>query len=244
MQLSNKIDQKQSEFLSTIKSISSKVVGRYVSRGAIPERERGDVEDSIIEKFVLKKEQIDNRFKGKSKRSTYYTAVINRMCCEVIRKEHKHWHVVTNNSDEEFHHYATVELDSAKQTYVNEELKRFNNSIMLFNGTHSKVLLFLKYYFDIPLQESIITEYAGYNNKEAVLKILGNRKGLSKAAVTERLAKLVLLVENRDIGGDAVRMWINKQINVLLNRMNGNNKRFHNKETIGIMLEMKFYRFY
>jgi len=243
MHHSNQLYTRQREFLKVIKSISSKVVARYVSKGVIPERERDDVERSIVEKFLIKKDKINSSFNGRAKITTYYTAVINRMCCEVIRQEQKHWYAVKDNEYISFPLVdATVSFDTAKQTLVREELNRLYNLIMLINGSHSKVLLFLKYYFDIPIQEDVIIDYTGCNKKEQALKILGYRKGLSKAVVTERLAELVLLVENKQVGGDAVRMWINKQIDTLVYRMNGGNKERHNKETIGIMLEMQFNR--
>jgi hypothetical protein len=91
MQLSNKSDkQEQNGFYQTLNHLINKVVMRHVSRGVIPTREQEDVKTSILEKFLLKQNKIDGSFQGKSKIATYYTAVINRMCAEVIRKEQKH----------------------------------------------------------------------------------------------------------------------------------------------------------
>lgn len=227
------------EFLQTIKALVTKVVSRYIARGVIPRREQKDVETSIIEKFLLKQDKINSAFQGKAKVTTYYIAVLNRMCAEVIRKEQKHWYAINDDEDNGLPQNATVSFDTAKSTLVQEELKRFHSSLMLFNGTADKFLLFLKYYYDIPLQEVEIANYAG-SKKEEAKQILAERGNLSKAMVNERLAELVSVVEGKDVGGDAVRMWINKHLNTLLNRLNGKNRSFHDKETIGLMLEMQY----
>ncbi|MFO7791262.1 MAG: hypothetical protein R6V32_11915 [Bacteroidales bacterium] len=237
---SNQLIQKeQNRFYNSVKEIITKVVVRYIARGVIPKREQQDVETAIIEKFLSKQDKIDNAFQGKAKKTTYYTAVINRMCAEIIRKEQNHWYAVNENNDSSFSHDRSLSFETEKQMLIQEELKRFRAGIMLFNGSQAKVLLFLKYYYDIPLQNSDVTNYAGSKDHEA-LKILGKRNNLSKAEVNSRLAQLVMLVENKNISGDAVRMWLNKQIDILLCRLNGKNKSFHNKETIGVMLEMQY----
>ncbi|ALO14652.1 hypothetical protein L21SP5_00985 [Salinivirga cyanobacteriivorans] len=239
MQYRNQLNKKVTEeFFDTLKELITKVVARYIARGAIPRREQADVETAIIEKFLLKQEQIDSAFQGKAKISTYYIAVINRMCAEVIRKEQKHWYSLNEHDDKKILADSTTYFDASKQTLVNEELKRFRATIMLFNGSSAKVLLFLKLYYDIPITTQEIRNYA--ENKTAkAQKIIEMRSELSKAELNQKLADLVLLVEGKKVGGDAVRMWINKQMDTLLCRLNGQNKSFHNKETIGLMLEMQ-----
>lgn len=240
MQYRNQLNKKVSEeYFNTLKGLITKVVARYIARGVIPRREQADVETAIIEKFLLKQEQIDSAFQGKAKVTTYYIAVINRMCAEVIRKEQKHWYSLSEHDDKNILKDSTVSFDTAKQTLVNEELKRFRATIKLFNGSSAKVLLFLKFYYDIPITKQEIRDYAGDKAGKAQ-KIIEKRSELSKAQINQNLAELLLLVEGKEVGGDAVRMWINKQIDILLRRLNGQNKRFHNKETIGVMLEMQY----
>ncbi|WP_462281063.1 hypothetical protein [Salinivirga cyanobacteriivorans] len=239
MQYRNQLNKKVSEeFFNTLKELITKVVARYIARGAIPRREQADVETAIIEKFLLKQEQIDSAFQGKAKISTYYIAVINRMCAEVIRKEQKHWYSLNEHDDKKILADSTTNFDASKQTLVNEELKRFRATIMLFNGSSAKVLLFLKFYYDIPITTQEIRNYAESKTAKAQ-KIIEKRSELSKAELNQKLADLILLVEGKKVGGDAVRMWINKQMDTLLCRLNGQNKSFHNKETIGLMLEMQ-----
>lgn len=239
MQYSNKHNtEEQNEQLKTVSFIVSQVVAKYISRGVIPERERGDVEMAITEKYLLKRNKIDQAFEGRSKRITYYTAVITRMCCEVIRKEQKHWYSVTQNEDSYNPEPGSSAFETARQTLLKEEMKRFSFALILFNDLHAKVNLFLKYNFDIPLKDEEIYAYAGLKKDRAVV-ILGQRSDFAKAQVNKNLAELVLLVENKKVGGDAIRMWINKQIDILIARMNGSSQRYHNRETISIMLEIQ-----
>lgn len=239
MQYSNQSHKKVSdEFFETLNGLISKVVARYIARGAIPRREQSDVETSILEKFLLKQAKIDSAFQGKAKITTYYIAVINRMCAEVIRKQQKHWYSINENDEKDLPQNATVSFDTARSTLVKEELKRFRATLMLFNGSSAKVLLFLKYYYDIPIKDNEISNYAGAKAEKAK-QLLDNRSKLPKAMINQKLAELVLLVEKKQVGGDAIRMWINKQVDILLCRMNGKNTSFHDKETIGLMLEMQ-----
>ena len=230
------LEKSPDRLIKAISQIINKVVRRYISRGVIPEREKEDTEMSVMEKFLKKKDKINSSFKGTAQITTYYTAVINRMCCEVIRKDQKHWYAVKETEEQDVD-FSTLHFDTAKRSLLLEELKRFKHSLILFNGSYAKVLLFLKYYFDIPIQTSDIESYAKGFESEASL-LLSERSNLSKAEVNDKLAQLVSLVENKSIGGDAVRMWINKQIETILCRLNGNNHSFHTKETISVMLEM------
>lgn len=238
-QQSNQLSRKkESGFYNNLREMTGKVVGRYVARGVIPRREHEDVETAIIEKFLLKQNKIDSSFQGKAKLSTYYLAVINRMCAEVIRKEQNHWYAVNDMNDSGIFYDSTLSFETAKQTLLQEELKRFNACLLLFNSLQGKLILFLKYQYNIPVNTTDVEKYAGDKSREA-MKILEGRNDLSKAMVNERLARLVALVEGKQLTGDAVRMWLNKQTDILLARLNGRGKRFHNKETIGVMLEMQ-----
>jgi len=237
---SNQVERrKEVDFYNILSELTGKVVDRYIARGVIPRREKEDVETAIIEKFLRKRDKIDRNFHAKAKRKTYYIAVINRMSAEVIRKENKHWYAVNDMHDGGFIHDTTFSFETAKETLLKEELKRFQVCLTLFDSLQSKLILFLKYQYNVPLNASDINNYAGKSSNEAE-KLLKGRNSLSKTMVNHRLAQLVQLVEHKEISGDAVRMWLNKQTESLINRLNGNNQSFHNKETIGVMLEMQY----
>ena len=236
----NQLLEDDKTLMETISKISSKVVSRYIARSVIPLREKEDVEMAIIEKFLDKKEKITGAFEGKSKPVTYFTAVINRMCCEIIRKEQKHWYALPDDQqkDNEKQDNPGLIYESEKGAAINNEVKRLSKAMLFFNGTSAKINLFLKYYYDIPLKNTDFINYSE-ENKNFIKDILVDQKVDSKAGKFEKLAKLVNKVENKNIKSDAVRIWLNKQTDILIKRLNHNNASNHNAESLGLLFEIK-----
>ncbi len=221
--------------LATIQEIAEKVVARY--NGSIPQREKEDVLMSILEKFLKKKTQIDKMFKGESQIKTYYIAILNRMVCEIIRKEKKHWHTMLDE-------YADIENtpvfypETENSLAIKEEIKRFKTIMMLFNGEQFKIYLFAKYYYKIPVSEQEIFDYSGKNHF-AVKQILHQPFPDQKSETFNKLAQVTNIVEGKSIKADAVRMWLNKQLGIILKRINFNGVSKHTPESLGILLEMQ-----
>ncbi len=225
--------------MDEMKDIATKVVSRYILRSAIPEREKEDVIMTILEKFLLQKDRIDHAFEGKSKKTTYYIAIMNRMCCEIIRKEKKHWYPVDDDMHE-FEIYKPVHYtsDTEKNLIIKEEVKRLANAMLFFNGQGSKINLFVKYYFRISLDESDIQNYSGDKFLE-VYAVLSDDSPKNKSDLFERLAFVTNLVEQKNVKGDSVRMWVNKQLDVILNRINMNGIYNHTRESLQILMELR-----
>jgi hypothetical protein len=234
---SNQIERDEKSTLELVIFITKKVVARYISLSFIPNREREDTEMAVIEKFINKKEQIHQSFKGKSKITTYYTAIINRMCCEIIRKEQKHWYSLLEDIISEENGSKTLFFESAKETVIKDEVKRLSKALLFFNGDRQKVNLYLKYYFDIPLKNEDFEMYHN-NYKETIQEILKTREGLKKSEVFENLSNVINLVENKNVGPDAVRIWLNKQIDIIIVRMNANGNYNYNQESLSILYEI------
>ena len=236
----NQLIKDDTTLMETVNNISKKVVSKYVARSVIPLREKEDVEMAVVEKFLNKKDKIINAFEGKSKLITYFTAVINRMCCEIIRKEQKHWYSVPDNeqNDDNNKDSLTLSYEAEKRVVINSEVKRLSKAMLFFNGINAKVNLFLKYYYDIPLNDNDLISYSK-ENKNFLKDVLVNKQKDLKSDKFEKLAKIVNKAEGKNITGDAVRMWLNKQINVLLKRLNNNNSSNHNAESLGLLFEIK-----
>ncbi len=224
-----------------MKEIATKVVTRYIIRSAIPEREKDDVIMTILEKFLNQKEKIDSAFEGKSKKTTYYIAIMNRMCCEIIRKEKKHWYPVDDELQaSENHQNVGCTSDTEKNLIIKDEVKRLANAMMFFNGQGSKINLFVKYYFQIALEDSDIMSYSGDGNKfQQVYSVLSDDHPSSKSELFDRLAFVTNLVEKKNVKGDAVRMWVNKQLEIILNRINMNGIYNHTRESLQILMELQ-----
>ncbi len=153
--------------IEEIKHLAEMVVNRYVAKKAIPSREKGDVVMSVIEKFLKRRQRIDDAFEGKSKLSTYYIAVFNRMCCEVIRKEQKHWYTVSEYAEEaEPETSSTSFVETDKQLFIKEELKRLGFVLQTFGGEEAKIYLFVRYYYRLPLILEYVVAYCRINSDE------------------------------------------------------------------------------
>ncbi|MFO8067180.1 MAG: hypothetical protein R6U11_06330 [Bacteroidales bacterium] len=234
---SNQIINSEKLMIELVNLITKKVVARYISLTVIPDREREDVEMAIIEKFLIKKDKINQSFRGKSKITTYYTAVINRMCCEVIRKEQKHWYSVIENLVVDSDKTKTVFLETAKKTIIKDEVKRLSRAMLFFNGNRHKVNLFLKYYFDIPLKDEDIELYCN-DLYEQVKDILNKNSSIRKSYIYDNLSQIVNIVEDKNVGADAARIWLKKQINTILTLMNAGGQYHYNQESLSVLFEL------
>ena len=215
------------------------VVGKYVHSKAIPQREFEDVVMSIVEKFLNQKGKIFCSFEGKSKITTYCIAVVNRMCCEVIRKESKQWYLVSEREQQYSNDMNTSTLEAEKNLIFKQEIKRLENLMLFFNDEKAKLTFFLKVYFSIPVNRADIKSYA--KGKENEVELILNSENLkSKGDLFASLAGIVNLVENKNIGGDAVRIWFTNQVNSIIKRLNGDGIANHDKESLSILLEMLY----
>ncbi|MDY0280502.1 MAG: hypothetical protein RBR35_08065 [Salinivirgaceae bacterium] len=214
------------------------VVSKYINRSVIPRREKEDVTMAIVEKFIHQKSKIDRSFEGKSKITTYYIAILNRMCCEVIRKESKHWYAVIEAEESYNQEKSTLAIETEKHTVIKCEVDRLLNTLTLLNNEKAKTILFLKYYFKIPIHNTELKEYCKEKTSE-FSEILNQNNDLSKAELYENLAYLTNEIERKNIKGDAIRMWLNKQIDTIIERLNMHGSSFYNRESLAILIEHK-----
>ncbi len=224
--------------MDVVMELVSMVVRRFFSKSSIPHREREDVEMAILEKFLKQQEKINAAFENKSNIKTYYLAVINRMCCEVIRSECKHWQSVSSlEIDRSEFKNTACEMEPDTSMIIKNEIKRFSNLLLFFNEERDKILLFLKFLFDIPIRKEETREYLK-DKQEELYPLLLRDQNLSLAEQYNILAQITNSVEDKNIKGDAIRMWMNKQIEIMLRRLNENDESNHTKESLKILMEM------
>lgn len=225
------------ELISQVSQVVEVVVRKYVARKAVPKREQEDVTMIVLEKFILQKEKIMSSFQGKSSFNTYCVAIVNRMVCEVIRKENRNWYSVVEQEQRQEDNTQNINSGTDNALILKNEVLRFEQSLLFFNGSGAKVNLFLKYYFNIPLQLEDYQKYGAKSAKE-LHELLTYSESKSKGITFEQLAKAVNLVEGKDLKGDAVRMWLNKQMDIILDRLNSTGGSNHDKESLAILCEM------
>ncbi len=225
--------------IESIKRLIEKVVARYVANHAIPTREKSDVVMTVLEKFLNKRQKIDDAFEGKSKISTYYIAVFNRMCCEVIRKERKYWDTLHDNFTEDALEKETTSFyETEKQLLIKGELKRLGVVMQLFFEEEAKIYLFTRYYYRLLISMAHIKPYSE-EYAEEIFRILNLHPAINQSEIFNNLAQVTALVEGKSVKGDAIRMWLNKRLDMLLDRINMNGVSRHNRDSLQILLELK-----
>ena len=216
--------------------LAEKVVIRYVNKGIIPSREKEDTQMFIVEKFLRKQSQIHKNFLGKANVTTYCISVLNNMCCEVIRKELKHWKNELNEISDIF---VSNKESASQKTVIQDEINYLDKIFQLFDAEKPKVNIVLSYYYHLNVQQTDINEYIKvHNNKNAKPKLVigGN---LNKGEIFNNLADFICIVENKNIKPDAVRMWYIKITNTIINRLNGSfNRAYYDRDSFQVLYEL------
>lgn len=211
--------------------LSEKVVSKYAY--TIPEREHEDVKMSIIEKYLIQEEKIILQFKGQAKYSTYCYAILNRICCGIIRSEIKNW----QQNHDLFKESQAITL-SPEEKYIIKDEMSFLSKILMTLDQPFKIIIFLAVLYRLEPKTSYINKYDFNYKKHQLLKILSKNHGSSKAKLYTAMAKLVHLVEKKIVQPDAIRMWLNKRRAQAINRLNGPfNRANYDKESFQILFE-------
>jgi tRNA nucleotidyltransferase/poly(A) polymerase len=238
--MNNNSNQSINAFIQAeqLMEIIQRVVSRYVAKKSIPQREASDAEMSVFEKFWDNREKILSSFQGRSQLTTYCIAVANRMCCEFIRKEKKHWNQLHEAMETVAENQTnTNQFEAEKEMHFKNEVKRLSHALHFFNGEQNKLKLFLKYYLDIPIHKSDI-ESLQTDDVATISSLLNQDEPISKGEKFENLAKVVNLLENKNVKSDSVRMWLNNRFETLLSRLNGSGISSHDNESVTVLMEM------
>lgn len=173
---------------------------------------------SIVERFWEKHERIASAYSGKAKISTYCIAVLNRMCCEVIRKDLIHW---KSRSEEFIREESSSTLSSSEKLIIQDEARMLDKVIRLLNEEKSKVLVYLAYFFFLKPKKVHIEEYSGRCNQNGISQLLDPGNIQNKSHLFENLAQVMNTCENKSVKADAVRMWLNKTMDKIIEQLNG-----------------------
>jgi hypothetical protein len=235
-----KISKNRGKLLSDseLLDLAGKVVNHHVKNGSIPLKEKEDIQMGVVEKFLLKADSITAAFKGEAKLSTYYTAVLHKMCCELIRKNIKQWNQVPS---EEIHLGESTAESTLERLVINDEIRLLKKILVLFAEESNKLRLFLAYYYQLVVLERDISRYDQDYIKNKLDTLFTQIDIKNKGEIFERLAIAVQRAEKKNIKSDAVRMWLNKSIDSIVERLNGPfNRAGYDKESMQILFEMYY----
>lgn len=217
--------------------MAHKVVMRYVQRRAIPEKESQDVEMAMVEKFLKQKQRIVQAFEGKSAPETYGIAILNRMCCEVIRQEQKHWYHL--DADEVLGKLEQAEpsFTSISPMMFQFEINRLKQVMETAIRHPEKLRALLAVYFELQHADRWLADYAGSQAKAATA-LLTEHSSSSKSVRYELLGRIISLVEQRKMKADAARMYLYKEMDRLIELLNKNEQSNHSRETLRLLFEL------
>jgi len=196
-------------------NLSEIIVKHYAY--AIPPNEIEDVRMSIVEKYLAQEDKINRHFHGQSKKSTYAYAILNRMCCSILRKEKKHW-----QKQHTYHEdlISTGPHKTTEQFIIEDEIQHLRKHLIMLNNQFKSVI-FIAFYYVLSAKEHFVKVYDKSYKKHGLLSLLDPDSVHSKSEIFNNLAKVQNKVELKTVKADAVRMWLNKNIKHLIQRMNG-----------------------
>lgn len=211
------------------------IVSKYVKSGTIHHKDRDDVIMGIVERFLKKQKVIEKGYSGKAKKSTYCFAVLNKMCCEEIRKELKHW---KQSLEETVEVGNTSSLSASEKLLIKDEAAFLHKILLMFDDEYSKLKLFMAYFYQLLVKTSDIEAYDEHFKEHQLNEIFKKNNLTNKGEIFENLCTVVNRAENKSIKADSVRMWLNKTRDTIINRLNGPyNRAKYTAETLQTLFE-------
>jgi len=159
----------------------------------------------------------------------------NRKCCEIIRKELKHW---KNNLEYDLEQNQTSELSTSEQLVINDEVELLDKIIQMFDKEQAKVIAFLAFYYSLQPEDRYLYIYCSQYRENGLKDKLNQKTGIKKSQIFEVLAEVVNTCEEKCVKPDAVRMWLNKSIEKIIERLNGPFQRAnYDKDSLQVLFE-------
>jgi len=239
MQLSsNKIDIFSS---STVIRITEIIVKKFISNKTFQYDEFDDIKQTIIEKFWLKKERIANSFSNKAKPETYISAVIYKMTLEIIRERQNRLKKENEYTDNIKNYGSQKTINPEERLIINNEKEYLKRVFVTLGNERTKTLLFLKAFFRMEIYENDILNYYPKANCPKIMQQLSDSGNMKDKEIYQILSEILSETEEKEVKSDAVRMFVGKQVNKIINRLNNRKEQtYYNKESLEVLMEQTF----
>jgi DNA-directed RNA polymerase specialized sigma24 family protein len=225
--------------IEDIDRIIKRVVNRLTYQNKIPAKEKEDICQDLIHKYLAKKSRIEGSFQGKSKYETYLTSVFYKMTCEIIRNESKNWHYY-EHTDNEMPFFETRKAVDQEHYLLKSEFDFLMKTLELFADEKLKVIVFLKYFYKIIIKEDELKDFCrNYKELEIdqiLLAVINNNQ-----QAFENLAIVVNLIEKKQIKADAVRIWLYNKIDRIIKILNNTHQKSnYDRKSFQLLFEYAF----
>lgn len=223
--------------LTTITDI---IVKKYIKAGYIAPENYEDTRQTIIEKYIAKRERIESLYDKRAKPETYLSAVLYKMMLEIMRS--------TSSKQKHFGEYeATVlkngeghQITPEEKLIIENEKKYLEKVLASFGHETSKVTLFCKMFFRIRPTKQELEAYLKHEADNDILKLTFIEGNELDKEIFDRLCTICNTAENKNNKPDAVRMFVGKTNGKIINRLNLNRQTNYNEESLALLFDMVY----
>ena len=229
-------DQRNTFTTKLLMDTANIIVKKFVKNGSLNYNNSEDIKHSIIEKYLLKQTKIENAYNGLAKPETYLSAIFYRMILEILRAEKNKIKYNSNTEIKNIEHEH--ELNPEEKLIINNEKDYLKRVLLTFGKQRVKLNLFLKYYLRLSIVLIDLEQYVPSKIFNKILELLKDNTNIKDKEVYIKLSDTQYLCEKKKVKPDAIRMYINNNIDKILTRLNGNNRAHYSKESFSILFEM------
>ena len=223
-----------------ITTITDIIVKKYIKAGYIAAAEYEDTKQTIIEKYIAKRERIESLYDKRAKPETYVSAVLYKMMLEILRSE--------STKEKHFSEYETTVLKrgqghqiTPEEKLIIENEKNYLLKVLASFGQEApKVTLFCKMFFRIKPSEQDLKAYAKSKADDNLAKSIQIDGTELDKVIFDKLCTLCNTVENKDNKPDAVRMYVGKTNGKIINRLKQNRQTNYNEESLSLLFDMVY----
>lgn len=220
-----------------------KIVSRAFCKSHIIEPyEREDLIQFVKLRFLEKMSNIQDNYRGDATIKTYVCAVTLNFCREFKRKNcSKSVIALTNSYSDEILNTTETSQYLIKDIHIASEIKRLDRIFLILGTKVPKVLIALKLYFGLTLQRKDVFAYSkDIELSNRIVREAGKLENTQKQSVFYFLTNLFNEVERVERSSEATRKWVDRTISHILSLLNKGNLSTHTKETLSILMEIKF----
>ncbi|MBO6516646.1 MAG: hypothetical protein JJ975_08850 [Bacteroidia bacterium] len=183
-----------------------------------------------------------NNYRKEARVKTYVCAVLLNFCREFRRANcSKSIFTESEGIQPEITADGEGELSITKKMVLKYELKRLGYVFKIQGSRKPKVVVALKAYYFIDVTHIDLFKYAqDMDLARYFFDLFSRLNGPRKNAIISYLTKLFNRVEKKNSSEDATRKWVDRHIALVVKLLNTGGERKHDKETLGILMELKF----
>ena len=223
-----------------VTTVTDIIVKKYIKAGYIAPDDFEDYKQTIIEKYITKRERIESLYDNRAKPETYISAVLYRMMLEILRAgstKEKHFgeyeNTILKNGEG---HQVTPE----ERLIIENEKHYLEKVLASFGPETPKVTLLCKMFFRIKPTEKDLEAYLKKKPDNNIIKLTLIEGNELDKDIFDKLCIICNTAENKNNKPDAVRMYVGKTNGKIINRLNLNRQTNYNEESLAILFDMLY----